>query len=628
MDAPRKVAASLLWAALPAALFLAATVPSLVLGRFGPGWDFGVVYYGERYLDFYLSGFDAAYLDFDKPYPGRPDPTVDIDSLRTQGPELSWPVGPLAAAITRRLTLGLGLLGPVEGYHLAPLLFAALAVGALCRYAREALGRTAALAAAFFFATYPAFLGLSFHDPKDIPAVGLFTWAIVLGARAVEQRSSRLALLFGFALGMGLAAKTNTIVAPFILLLWLLACGIQRSLRAHPGKKVLACGLLATLLLAPLTFFVLWPWFWQDPLPRVLAHIERLWEDRYGAASLGQAFLEAALTSPPVVLLFFVLGIGFWKRAPAGPARRALLLALLWLCVPLIRASAPNVRYYDGVRRFIEFAAPLSLLAAWGVQATLQALGKWRLARAAIAGIVLLAALPALRSHPNEVAYYNFLVGGTRGAQARAYEGATDLWASSYRRAIEWLSAHAEQDAVIVVPVAPHVARMARDLHGRHDLRISSPPFLDPSQIPDSSFYVLYVTKPTYYDGIVRVCEEKLQPALEYALDGAPLLRLHHIAAGSEAHTLIHQVVARARANAEARLRDLQKQACGPAPSPRIVGAYVHTIVQLRGVDEGLLVLDHIIAGLNDATLAKELRFYRDQLEASRPFHDATRRVQ
>jgi hypothetical protein len=194
--------------------------------------------------------------------------------------------------------------------------------------------------------------------------------------------------------------------------------------------------------------------------------------------------------TPPLVLC---LALGYALDGWRGGRERAAVhaLVLVWLLVPLVRIAAPNSRFYDANRHFIEYVPALSAMAGGG----LALLHRWlrvrfsgpRGRRALGAGAALgLAGLlwPVVEYHPYETTYFNVLAGGLGRAQRRGLFLTTpsedrlngtegDYWYSSLRAGLRDLEALSPGGRTVGLcgPRSPQ---------GRADLRAGSPlRFLD-----------------------------------------------------------------------------------------------------------------------------------------------------
>jgi hypothetical protein len=115
---------------------------------------------------------------------------------------------------------------------------------------------------------------------------------------------------------------------------------------------------------------------------------------------------------------------------------------------------------YDNARQLLFALPPFFALSSTAIAALLR-LARFRWAQLAVAGLILLPGILAIRRlHPYEYIYYNELTGGVRGADQR-FE--MDYWVTGFREAMEHVNAIAPYGASVAVsgsrPAAAYFAR-------------------------------------------------------------------------------------------------------------------------------------------------------------------------
>ncbi len=214
--------------------------------------------------------------------------------------------------------------------------------------------------------------------------------------------------------------------------------------------------------------------------------------------------------------------------------------------VLLALVCLPGARAFDVIRPWLEFVPALAAIAGLGGGELLAMLGA-RLRQAAkgpvlISGlslaVVLLAFLPVLvwsvRNHPNQIAYYNPLVGRLPGARRRGYPDATDYWGSVYRQGLEWLNDNvADEEPALVVGVAEHIVYYVHQT--RLDRRITLKLVQDvkPETIRASTrpIYLMYITRQELYPDIVKFYQTR-RPVHTIKVDGAAILEIKQLTPG------------------------------------------------------------------------------------------------
>ena len=190
---------------------------------------------------------------------------------------------------------------------------------------------------------------------------------------------------------------------------------------------------------------VFWPWAFERPLVGPFLALSQFSAFFWNGSVLfaGRVFRAKALpweyvptwlaiSTPPVLLAGAALSLVRLRR-DRWP------LAGLW-CAALFPAAYVVVRHstlYNGIRHLLFIVPTLAVLAAAGWTALLSRTSGWRrgLAAAALAAGLVEPALFCLRNHPNEIVYFNALVGGPRGAFGR-YD--LDYWGNCVLQEVQW----------------------------------------------------------------------------------------------------------------------------------------------------------------------------------------------
>jgi hypothetical protein len=467
-----------------------------------------------------------------------------------------WPFGAFLSALScRACWTEAGRLGAVEAHHLpVPLLVAPLLVVMVLWSARR-IGLLAGLGAALCLLASPRFFADAISNLKDGPEAVLYVLAWLATARAVERATLRAWALAAVLAAAALAQKANALfLAPQgALLLVIVLVAERRAARAGrppaapPRRWRSALPFALVVFLA--TYFALSPQLWSDPIDRVGLMYRHVLETGNratagavqgfeGGEPAGVSFEAAQLvlwTTPPVVLLLALVGL-----VASRLAARDRLVLLIGVVVPVGRNLLPGSVNFDGVRHFLEFMPCLALLAGAGLDAVTRALvrplaaARARLASAlrfaAAAALLAPAALAVVRTEPNGVVYFNGLVGGLAGAQARGVPDATDYWGNSYWQGLDWIDAHAEPGAALHVAIFAPVVRCVAHYRLRADLRLTN--FAAP---PSGPLYVMYVTRPAWYDRALRELDRACVPAHEIRVDGGAILRILRFDAGAPA---------------------------------------------------------------------------------------------
>jgi len=218
------------------------------------------------------------------------------------------------------------------------------------------------------------------------------------------------------------------------------------------------------LFVAPIFAWLLWPWLWYDPLGRFSEYLRfyathqstavfymgQKWGYIYGPpAPWHYPLVITAIGTPPWIFALAILGV---VRAWAQCKSRSVPMFFFLMAAAFIAVCGlPKAPKYDGERLFFGAFAFLALLAGGGYEWVVEGLGRWRwlptpLRRwiRSIAALLFLICvgfgIATIRwVHPNELNYFNSLVGGPKGAYERGFE--TSYWGEAVNEeVIEYLN--------------------------------------------------------------------------------------------------------------------------------------------------------------------------------------------
>ncbi len=401
---------------------------------YGMTWDEQARFaHGTRVLSFYRGDLDASDFPEDGShlYGGLFD--VAANSLHALLGEDLW--------ITRhRVNAVVGALG-------------ILAAGLL---AARLLSSAAGLTAMVLLVLSPRYLGHAMNNPKDVPFAAFCMVALLAFGLA---RAEPPFLSWPRALVVGLALALPLNVRPGALLYFLYFCVFVLALvarsRAWSGRRLVpvAGRVIVVGIVMLVAGCVFWPWALQNPFVRpfeaLLGVADFTWQgtvlfngEDVSSNDLPWSYVPTwmAITTPPVVLAGTALSL---IPALADGRQRRMWLIGLWgvAALPVLLAILGGSTLYDGWRHLLFVYPPLIVLAAAGWQFLVN---ERRPRGVRVAGVALLVAgcleplVFMVRNHPNEVVYFNALVGGPRGAAAR-FE--LDYWGNSLLQAAEWTAA-------------------------------------------------------------------------------------------------------------------------------------------------------------------------------------------
>ena len=376
------------------------------------------------------------------------------------------------AAFEATLRIGEGVFGLEEGrgawlsIHLLTHLF--YLVGGLFAYllAHRLFGnKVVALFAMLILLLHPRLYAHSFFNTKDIPFFTMFVITLYLTHRAFIRDKISAFMLLGFGVGVLLNLRIMGIVA-FTAIWGFLALDFAAARGwAERKRTLLAAGAFA--LAGALTVYALLPHLWPDPLRRsvdwwaTLSSHPDVFEQAFrGIVYRSTDFpweyvpVSFSISSPPFALLLGAIGsmaiLARGLKAPWLTLRNARprfgLLLITCFALPAVAVILIDVNIYNGWRQLFFLWAPFSLLAAFGLQGALSALGRGRPRKAALVGAAagLAATVVSMALiHPNQSAYFNFLVDRvTPEDLRRQYDMGESI--QTARIALEWFSENAD----------------------------------------------------------------------------------------------------------------------------------------------------------------------------------------
>ncbi len=431
-----------------------------------------------------------------------------------------------------------GILPGLAAYRISGAFWFALTICALYCFTRRLWGRAGALFASLSFASLPRVFAHAHFAALDMPVTAWFFITIALLAEALRRERFRLAALGGVSFGLALLAKINAVFIPFVIapygLIWW-RCRWRQWL-------------LPLLAIGPAVFYAGWPWLWYHPFSRLREYLGfHAGHAAYNVWYLGRLyqyapwhypFVVTAVTVPLLVLALALLGAAVsLPRRGRRPERVLLLLGLLACLLP---SALPHSPKYNGARLFLPAFPFLAALAGGGfasLRARLTAaLGrKQPLERRStlLVGVLLgaLALMPGVRGlvllHPYQLAYYNALVGGARGAAERGFE--TIYWGQVLEEAPAFLDTVArETPTVLVIPKGAISLLTMQQQAGALDPRVR---FIGDERQAAEADYVLFQAMQSDYTPLCWALVKGERPRWTFSVEGTPLLYVYDRAA-------------------------------------------------------------------------------------------------
>ena len=270
-------------------------------------------------------------------------------------------------------------------------------------FGARAFSRRAGVVAAIALGLMPRVFYHAHLACFDVPIMAMWITCIYVYWRAEKEGGLGWALLAGVVYGLTLETKHNAWMLPAVFLPHAFIAHGQVMSRhaARTSRTPIPTSLVAMATVGPAVFVLLWPWLWNDTLPRMQEYVNfHVHHDYYNIEFLGQTYfgppsprsympVMIAATVPTITLLLFLVGavdrgrvvlaravasagdlVG--KKLPwpeVAPARDRLhtdLLIFLSIGVALGPFILPRTPIFGGTKHWITAYPFLAILAGRG----------------------------------------------------------------------------------------------------------------------------------------------------------------------------------------------------------------------------------------------------------------------
>jgi len=494
--------------------------------------NFGI---GHKYLYYYQTG-QLNFKDDNPEIEGHPNFYNKFVKL---GPHQQSAFANILSALACYIFYQkLHLLDPISAHHIVIPILTTVFLYILFLFVKEHWGNSAGLISVLALITYPRFFGHIFNNIKDIPEIIFFSITIVLFVEWVL--SGRIKYLYPafICFGFALATKPDAILIPIILILWQ-APFLYKSIVNDSSTRIrtllhIIVGFAITSIIVLSCFPPLLPW--QPDKVNFLfgmfyytGFISKAPDISWNLYAPSQIFY----LTPVVMLLLFISGL-IWAFSKLRSDKLYLLL-IIWVLFPILRHCLPHVNHYDGLRHFLVFIVPFIVIVSIGVSHLSNICLRFIKIKKGLllTFICILFLIPNLFSlislHPYQTTYFNFLIGGLKGAQKKDFPFSSDFWFNSYREAGEWLDKKANSDS-------HYYAFPYDDLFkysvSREDLKPISPDKALP-HIPSNTYVVIVPRKwwpKMKYESLGKILSvvEKLKIVYQIKRQGGEILTIYY----------------------------------------------------------------------------------------------------
>lgn len=376
----------------------------------------------------------------------------------------------------------LGWVEDIDAYHLYSLFTTFLLALTVAVWTKQTFGNFASIIAVLAIYSFPLLFAESHFNIKDPPMAAFFTLSLYLFWLAIVKKRPFYLILSALAGGASFATKFNFVFAPFILLPWLIAYGIsgwhKKGTRALLSRKMLTVAFFYPIIVF-LVFFLSWPVLWQDPLNNIF-QVAKYYKDIGGSTCSYFYFTLPWFTKctqlttlqyffytiPPFSLLLFLVG-SIVSMARFKEKNYVALLWLLFFYITILRVTLSITNIYGGLRQIMEFVPAFAMIAGIGalflkdlivktlVKFSRVKVFKKETVNLGVSFLLIFGFIPIevemVKLHPNENVYFNFFIGGLRGAAERNFPGYGNTYGNAYLQGVKWLNLHAQPNSKLAL---------------------------------------------------------------------------------------------------------------------------------------------------------------------------------
>lgn len=424
-------------------------------------------------------------------------------------------------------------LGGISWARAPGALLLAAACAALAWFCSRHWGREAGISAALALVLMPRVFAHAHYAALDVPVASLVLLTALAVWKLGEDGRWRWAFAAGVLFGLALLAKLNAGLLVPVLLIW---SGVWQ-------RKALVKKAVALCLIGPAVFVLGWPWLWYDSFARLWEYFKFHFSHypvdvyylghTYHYAPWHYPLVLTAVTLPLGLLLVAVIGTVFAVKSARKQKDEKAALFVFCAASYLLVSSLPNAPKYNGVRLFMPafpFIAGLvgvgfAKLCSW----IHERVGRFGIRKAWLTfavGAPLFGAAGAAvaATHPYQLAYYNALVGGMRGARRLGLE--TIYWGGPYMDALPRLNQRAgtvyviPRGAISYLEIYQNAGALRRDLQfvPRSDDRREQAEALKRSDL------VVFQCAQSEFDEIAWALYRHGRPLWKVEMNGLPLL--------------------------------------------------------------------------------------------------------
>lgn len=438
-------------------------VSLITLKNYGISWDEPEHFLrGQGYLHYYLTG-QKTYETQSLRHSYYQDKSLPAEHF-FKNDDGHPPASDILASLTNYVFYQkLNIFGDIESYHLYNVIVSTLLVFVVSVFSYKVLGLFPSIVSSLVVAFYPLFFAESKFNVKDPAQAAFYTLTIFAFWMSLKKNNWKWLMISAISCGLSLGTKFNILFIPGIIVPYIFVrywSNIKGGFfNIFSGLKKVKRSYLFLLFLYPIIvlalFYILWPFLWENSFEHLLKIIGYYKDIGTGFEYQPGFYIWKfnlypifwiLTTTPPVTIILCILGLLYSLNDKTK--EKSHILWMFWFLLPIFRVTVPGSSIYGGVRQIMEFVPAMGLLCGLAVFHLTKRINKNYILKFFLTLTFVVAIVaPIIIYHPNENVYFNFLVGGLKGAVDKKVPYAGNSYGNAYKPAIDWLNENAEKNS-------------------------------------------------------------------------------------------------------------------------------------------------------------------------------------
>ena len=422
---------------------------------------------GHKYFYYFQTG----HLNFQDKLPEIEFPHF-YDEGTAKYPYVFYPLASTLSAATYYLfSQKLNLLDPIAAHHaIIPLLTIFLLLF-MFFFVKKYWGNIIALISIITLIANPHFFGNTFHNVNGTVLIIFFSITLMMFANWILTQKIKYLYLSFIFWGLALTSRMDGLLVLPTIILWQLPF-LLKALLNNSTIKIrtlvhIFIGFIITFFIIIICWPPLHPWLYKNSKEYLLNSFNFIFRAIRYAVGMGTdlnsswniyAPTQIFYTTPIIMLIFFSLGsLYLFFSLYKNSQKKLFFFLLVWMFFPVLRHCFPRTNHYDGLRHFLIFLVPFSIITAIGlVYLSKIIFKKINLKKTQLIitfPLFLILILPNIFSlitlHPYQTTHYNILAGGLEGALKKDIPFSGDFYLLSLKEAVEWLNEKAKSKCYV-----------------------------------------------------------------------------------------------------------------------------------------------------------------------------------